>query len=71
MAFLAELAELHGDRLHVYAGDEGRRNDFKALLGQPTSDTRIYACGPVRMLQALEDGCADWPEDSPQAIAAR
>lgn len=64
MAFLAELAELHGDRLHVYAGDEGRRNDFKALLGQPTPNTRIYACGPARMLQALEECCAAWPEDS-------
>ncbi|SFC48494.1 Cytochrome P450 [Polaromonas sp. OV174] len=64
MAFLDELAELHGDRLHVYAGDEGRRNDFQALLAQPTPDTQIYACGPARMLQALEDCCLAWPQDS-------
>ena len=64
MAFLDELAELHGDRLHVYAQDEGRRNDLGALLCQPESGTKIYACGPVRMLQALEKCCAAWPEDA-------
>lgn len=28
------------------------------------SDTRIHACGPRRMLEALEMACAHWPEDS-------
>ena len=64
MAFLDELAELHRDRLRVYATDEGRRNDLNALLGRPDPGTQIYACGPVRMLQALETCCAGWPEDS-------
>ena len=64
MAFLEELDSLHGDRLHVYADDEGRRNDLRALLAQPRPDTQVYACGPVRMLAALEDCCAAWPENS-------
>ena len=64
MALLGELSELHGDRLHVHASDEGRRNDLQALLARPRPDTQVYACGPVRMLQALEDCCAAWPEDS-------
>src|SRR5262249_39448585 len=64
MAFLDELAALHGERLRVYASDEGRRNDFAALLSAPDAHTRIYACGPVRMLQALEAACADWPEEA-------
>ncbi|MET0508143.1 MAG: cytochrome P450/oxidoreductase [Burkholderiaceae bacterium] len=64
MALLGELSELHGDLLHVYASDEGRRNDLQALLARPRPDTQVYACGPVRMLQALEDCCAAWPEDS-------
>ncbi len=64
MAFLDELAALHGERLHVYAGDEGRRNDLRALLAQPRPSAKVYACGPVRMLQALESCCAAWPEDS-------
>lgn len=64
MAFLDELAVLHGDRLHVYAQDQGRRNELQILLAQPAPDTQIYACGPVRMLQALEVCCATWPEDA-------
>ena len=64
MAFLDELFELHGDRLRVYADDEGSRNDLQALLARPRPDTQVYACGPVRMLKALEDGCASWPENS-------
>ncbi len=64
MAFLDELAALHGDRLEVYASDEGTRNDFARLLAMPEPGTQIYACGPVRMLEALEAACAHWPEDA-------
>ena len=64
MAFLDELAELHGDRLHVYANDEGRRNDLRELLALPQPDTQVYACGPIRMLKALEDCCSAWPENA-------
>jgi ferredoxin-NADP reductase len=64
MAFVDELTRLHGDRLHVYASDEGRRNDLEALLADPEPDAQIYACGPVRMLQALEACCAAWPQDA-------
>ncbi|MEJ8845745.1 cytochrome P450/oxidoreductase [Variovorax rhizosphaerae] len=64
MAFVEELAALHGERLHVHAGSEGRRNDLAALLAKPDADTQVYACGPVRMLQALEAHCAHWPEDA-------
>ncbi|GAA5234235.1 cytochrome P450 [Verticiella sediminum] len=64
MAMLDELAALHGERLHVYAGDEGRRCDFAALLATPEAGARIHACGPERMLQALADTCAHWPEDT-------
>lgn len=64
MAFLDELSKLHGARLHVYAKDEGRRNDFGQLLGQPQEGTQVYACGPVRMLASLESCCEKWPEDA-------
>jgi ferredoxin len=33
-------------------------------LAVPTPDTAIYACGPARMLEALESCCASWPEDA-------
>lgn len=64
MAFVDELSSLHGDRLHVYPKDEGMRNDFSALLAVPAADAQVYACGPVRMLQALEAACSHWPEDA-------
>ena len=64
MAFLDELAALHGSRLHVYVSEEGRRNDLAALLGQPRTGWKICACGPKRMLEALEAHCAAWPDDA-------
>lgn len=64
MAFLPELIALHGDRLHVYAQDEGRRNDLASLLAHPHPGTQVYACGPQRMLGALAEHCAAWPADA-------
>jgi cytochrome P450/ferredoxin-NADP reductase len=64
MAFVDELAGLHGERLHLYCKDEGARLDLQTLLGVPQADTQVYACGPVRMLEALEQACAGWPEDA-------
>ncbi len=64
MAFLDELQRLHGDRLHVHAADEGQRNDFAALFETPQPGVGIYACGPVRMLEALERHTAHWPADA-------
>ncbi|SNS99737.1 Cytochrome P450 [Noviherbaspirillum humi] len=64
MAYLDELRQLHGERLQVHASDEGGRCDFAALLGRPQAGVQIYACGPVRMLEALEQCCAGWPEDA-------
>jgi len=62
MALLPELAELHGERLRVYVSDEGKRNDFTALNVE--NGTQVYACGPVRMLDALQEASATWPDDS-------
>nr|AGG38124.1 cytochrome P450 [Achromobacter xylosoxidans] len=64
MALLDELAGLHGERLHLHIGDEGGRNDFAALLARPDAGAQIYACGPERMLSALQQACAHWPEDA-------
>lgn len=64
MAMLEELQALHGNRFHVYAGDEGRRADLGHLLAQPDRGTHIYACGPQRMLDALAECCEAWPEDA-------
>ena len=64
MGMLAELQRLHGDRLHLHVGEEGGRADVAALIGPPDANARIYACGPVRMLDAVRESSAGWPEDA-------
>lgn len=55
LPFCDELQETHGSRLHIHISDEGNRNDFNALLAAHDASVQIYACGPSRMLTALED----------------
>ncbi|MCP3710582.1 cytochrome P450/oxidoreductase [Paraburkholderia sp. CNPSo 3274] len=62
MALVEELAQLHGERLHLHVSEEGTRNDFAAL--HVDEHTRVYACGPARMLEALEACSEAWPEDA-------
>jgi len=64
MPFVEELQVLHGSRISVYAADEGRRAELAALLACPKPGTQIYACGPQRMLTALEAICGAWPGDA-------
>lgn len=64
MALLPALEALHGERLHVHVSDEGSRMDIDALLATPTAHTQVYACGPERLLEALQVACAAWPEDT-------
>lgn len=64
MAYLAEMQAEHGEHLLVHASDEGRRLDLNALLLTHTPGTQLYACGPERLLQALAEAGAHWPEDS-------
>lgn len=53
-AFGAQLEKLHGNRLHLYISNEGNRNNFDQLLSEPDDITDIHACGPLRMLEALQ-----------------
>ena len=64
MAFVNELQALHGERLELHAADEGCRLDVAALLAQPEAGTQVYACGPERLLNALQEATAHWPEDT-------
>jgi ferredoxin-NADP reductase len=64
MALLARLQAEHGDRLHLYVAEEGRRADYAALLATPRAGARIHACGPARMQDGLEAASRHWPEDS-------
>ena len=64
MAFLDRLAADHGDRLTLHVGDEGTRADLAALVAGLPEGGQIYACGPERMLEALDALTADLPEGS-------
>ncbi|MFT4099745.1 MAG: cytochrome P450/oxidoreductase [Burkholderiaceae bacterium] len=64
LAFVDELGALHGERLHLHLSDEGSRLDVSTLLATPDAGTRVFACGPMRLLDALEAACAHWPDDT-------
>lgn len=64
MAYLDALQALHGPRLQLHIGDEGGRLDVQALLATPQPAVQVYACGPQRLLDALQQACAAWPEDT-------
>ena len=51
-AFLDELAALVGERLTVYASDEGARIDLDATFRALPEDAIAIICGPMRMLEA-------------------
>lgn len=65
MAFLPEVERDHPGCVEVFAADEGSRLDIPARFGRPPDDpTIVYACGPARMLQQLEESMAAWPVGS-------
>lgn len=61
MAFALELREKYGDRVLLYPSDETGRLDLESLLGVPRALMLVYACGPQRLLEAIEDYCLGWP----------
>jgi ferredoxin-NADP reductase len=77
MAFLDRLAA-YGDRVRVFPEDHVGMIPLDRLLGQPDDLTKIYCCGPERLLVAVEQLCKQrWREDAleverfrPKAIEA-
>ncbi|WP_295788364.1 PDR/VanB family oxidoreductase [uncultured Microbacterium sp.] len=64
MTFVHELVERYGERVEVFAADEGRRLDLPDRFATPVARTVVYACGPARLLDGLADAMADWPRGS-------
>ena len=52
LAYLSELGR-HGDRVHLQFADEVGRADLSAWRPEDPS-TRVYACGPERLLDEIE-----------------
>ena len=61
---LRELHDLCGPRLTTWFSAEGRRFN-PDVLGPPRDGTHVYACGPGRLLEAVNEGtlAAGWPAD--------
>lgn len=64
MAYGAELAARHPERVTLYPQDETGLLPLGALLGTPQEGTLIYCCGPEPLLAAVEAQAADWPVGS-------
>ncbi|MEZ5664833.1 MAG: cytochrome P450/oxidoreductase [Burkholderiaceae bacterium] len=62
MALLGRLERDHGDRLHLHVKAEGQRMQLPALLDRVNAGTRVYACGPTRLISELETLSESWPE---------
>ena len=60
--FLAE-ARAMGGVVEVFASAEGSRFDVAARLAAVPPDTRLYCCGPERLMLAVEQATAHWPPD--------
>lgn len=55
MAFAGHLADRYPGRVELFPADEGRRLDVAAAVD---GGAVVYACGPRRLLDALEERCA-------------
>ncbi|MCK0509672.1 cytochrome P450/oxidoreductase [Aromatoleum buckelii] len=64
MAFVPRLQADHAGRIQLYAKDEGQRADLAAIVAALPEGGQIYACGPARMITALEDLTAGLPENT-------
>lgn len=60
MAFINELS-VYGGRVVVMPKDESGPCRLDEFIGGAAADTRVYVCGPQRLLAAVERHCADWP----------
>jgi ferredoxin-NADP reductase len=62
MALLARLERDHAAHLTLYVKAEGQRMNLPALLTGVDAQTRVYACGPDRLIGELETLSERWPE---------
>ncbi len=53
MAYLDELQAVHGARLQAHIRDEGTRLVVADLLGEAGSNTELYMCGPIRLMDEV------------------
>lgn len=62
MAFRERLERNHGSRLHFHGKEDGGRLDLEAAIAAASLEAQIYACGPTRLLAAMEKLMVGCPE---------
>lgn len=62
MSLLSRVMEAHGPHLNLHIGAEGQRMQLETMLSKPGKDTQVYACGPSRLIDALQIVAEKWPQ---------
>ncbi|SDS47449.1 PDR/VanB family oxidoreductase [Bradyrhizobium canariense] len=62
-AFLSDLRELDGVRLHFDSVSQGQPLDLEAIITGLPMETDIYCCGPLPMLEAFERATVGRPAE--------
>lgn len=60
MAFLREL-ERYGDQVHIAPQDEVGILDLDSGLAGLPDGAKVYSCGPIGLLDAVESACRQYP----------
>ncbi|GLT10694.1 PDR/VanB family oxidoreductase [Sulfitobacter porphyrae] len=63
LAFVNEMQEICGDRLHLHYDDQPSKMDLNEILGQAPDGAHVYFCGPAGMIEAVKSVASDlgWP----------
>jgi ferredoxin len=62
MALLDRLERNHAPHLNLHIKTEGQRMQLSEILHRVTQDVRVYACGPDRLIEELENLAESWPQ---------
>lgn len=62
-AYVDELRQQLGERLHLYASARGQRLEVGRLLAAQTPGAQVYVCGPASLIDAVrgEAAALGWP----------
>jgi ferredoxin len=63
MAMREKLLLKHADHLKIYSKQDGGRLSLNLITHDVSEGQQVYACGPERLLDELENIGADWPEN--------
>lgn len=61
--FLAEIKRLGGE-ISLHASEAGTRLDAAQRLATMQDNTMVYCCGPERLMTAVQQATAAWPDGS-------